>query len=196
MNFVFDIGNVLVDYNPAALVDKLFADKSLAEKMLNSIFRSSEWADMDMGNLSREKATEVSCTRMPEHKSEILLTMQSIHDIFIPNNDVIKLLPIIKKAGHGLFYLSNMHVEIRDFLLANHEYFSMLDGGVFSCDVHLVKPSPEIYRHFLNKYRLVAGECIFFDDVEDNVTAAEKEGIKSVLFTTADCVLSYMQDYK
>jgi HAD superfamily hydrolase (TIGR01509 family) len=81
-----------------------------------------------------------------------------------------------------------MHKESRDYLLENHEYINLFDGGVFSCDILSTKPAPAIYRYLLEKYQLAPQECIFFDDMEVNVEAAEKEGIKSVLFTTAKCV--------
>ena len=202
MNFIFDIGNVLVDYRPGIYVNALFSDKSLAEKINDIIFKSPEWLDMDRGKLTHEEATEIFCKREPAFEPAIRHTMQSYCKMFSPSQDFCKtfialqdtidLLPGIKELGHGLYFLSNMHNETRDYLLENHDFFSMFDGGVFSCDVSVIKPSPEIYRCFLQKYRLKPEECIFFDDMEENVSAAEKEGIKSVLFTTADCVLDYL----
>ena len=202
MNFIFDIGNVLVDYRPEIYVNALFSDKSFAEKINNIIFKSPEWLDMDRGLLTHKEAIEIFCEREPVYEAEIRHTMRRYCDMFSPTQvfcktfiaiqDTIDLLPRIKEIGHGLYYLSNMHYETRDFLLDNYSFFNMFDGGVFSCDVNVIKPSPEIYRHFLNKYQLKPDECIFFDDMEENVSAAEKEGIKSVLFTTADCVLEYL----
>ena len=118
--------------------------------------------------------------------------MDNTNDIVSPIKETIELLPKIKENGHRLYYLSNMPKETRSFLLENHEYIKMFDGGIFSCEVNLLKPSPEIYKHLLEKYNLIPGECIFFDDVQRNVSAAEKEGIKGVLFTTAECVLKYI----
>jgi len=192
MNFIFDIGNVLVDYKPAVYLDNLFSDSSLVKKMNETIFKSPEWLLMDKGALSLAEAIDIFCARMPELKDEILKTIESVNNIFTPIPETIKLLPIIKDSGHDLYYLSNIHVEIRDYLLENHEYFSLFDGGIFSCDVRLTKPSPEIYRHLLEKYRLHPGSCLFFDDMRENVSAAAKEGIKAVLFTTAECVLPFL----
>jgi putative hydrolase of the HAD superfamily len=202
LNFIFDIGNVLVDYRPEIYVNALFPEKSLAEKINEIIFKSPEWLDMDRGKLTHKEATEIFCKREPAYQSAIRHTMQNYCEMFSPSQDfcetfitmqeTIGLLPKIKELGHGLYYLSNMHKETRDYLLENHDFFNMFDGGVFSCDVCVIKPSPEIYRHFLQKYKLKPDECIFFDDMDENVSAAEKEGIKSVLFTTADCVLEYL----
>ena len=192
MNFIFDIGNVLVDYKPVVYLDNLFSDSSLVKKMHETIFKSPEWLLMDQGALSHAEAINIFCARTPELKNAILQTMERVNNIFTPIPETIKLLPKIKESGHNLYYLSNIHFEIRDYLLENHEYFSLFDGGVFSCDVRLTKPSPEIYRHLLKKYQLHPEECLFFDDMRENVSAAEKEGVKAVLFTTAECVLPFL----
>ena len=192
MNFIFDFGNVLVDFKPVEYLSGLFSDRSLVEKLYNVVFKSPEWLKMDQGLLTHNEAKEIFCAREPDHQAEILLTINNANDIVSRINGTIELLPKLKDLGHRIYYLSNMHIEIRDHLLENHEYIDMFDGGVFSCDINLIKPSPEIYRYIINKYDLIPGECIFFDDVEENVSAAEKEGMKGVLFTTAECILDYM----
>jgi len=192
LNFIFDVGNVLVDYEPVVYLEGLFSDKKLIEKLNITIFKSPEWLDMDHGIYTHEEAIDMYCEREPELEPEIFRTMRNVNKMFSPKPETLELLPRIKEAGHGLFYLSNIHREIRDYLLAELECFNLFDGGVFSCDVKAIKPSPEIYRCFLRKYRLNPSECVFFDDMEANVSAAEREGIKGVLFTTAECILDYL----
>ena len=192
MNFIFDVGNVLVEFKPLVYLKSLFTDNTLVEKIHATIFKSPQWLYMDLGIMTHSEAIEFYSAREPEFESAIYHTMKSVNDMFIPLPDTIKLLPALKDAGHDLYYLSNIHKEIRDFLLSNHEYFKLFDGGVFSCDISAAKPSPETYRHLIEKYRLVPGDSIFFDDVQENVSAAEKEGLKGVLFTTADCVMRYL----
>ena len=192
LNFIFDFGNVLVDFKPVVYLSGLFSDKSLIELLNDMIFSSPEWLMMDKGSLTRDEAIDIFCAREPGYQEEIRLTMNNTNDIVSPIEETIELLPKIKENGHRLYYLSNMPIETRAFLLENHEYIKMFDGGVFSCDVNALKPSPEIYKILLDRYNLIPGECIFFDDVERNVAAAEKEGIKGVLFTTAECILDYI----
>ena len=192
MDFIFDIGNVLVDYKPVVYLDSLFSDSSLVNNINAAIFKSPEWLYMDQGTLSHAEAIDIFSARLPELEYAIIRTMESVNKMFIPIPETIQLLPTIKKSGHGLYFLSNIHKEIRDFLLENHKYFSLFDGGVFSCDIQLTKPSTEIYRFLIEKYRLMPQDCLFFDDIAENVAAAEKEGIKGVLFTTAECILPYI----
>ena len=188
MNFIFDIGNVLVEFMPEDYLRRLCGDPGVVKKMNETIFRSPDWLQMDHGRLSREDATKIFCEHEPEYEAEIRKIMQGVDNMFIPKPDTIKYLSGIKESGHKLYYLSNMQIEIRDFLLENHEYLKLFDGGVFSCDVDYIKPAPEIYRILLDKYDLDPDECIFFDDMPENVAAAEKEGIKSVLFTDISCL--------
>jgi len=192
LNFIFDFGNVLVDFKPVVYLSGLFSDNAVVEKMNNLIFKSPEWLIMDQGLMTHDEAIEIYSTREPGYKNEINKVIRNSNDIVSRIEETIELIPKIKKSGHKLYYLSNMQKEIRDFLLENHEYINEFDGGVFSCDVFAIKPYPEIYRHLINKYGLIPGECIFFDDVKENIAAAEKEGIKGVLFTTAECVLDYL----
>jgi len=192
LNFIFDIGNVLVEFMPEDYLKRFYNDLKVVEKMNETIFRSPHWLRMDHGRLSREDATKIFCEREPEYEAEIRKIMQGVDNMFIPKPETIKYLPGIKESGHKLYYLSNMQVEIRDYLLENHEYLKLFDGGVFSCDVNYIKPAPEIYQILLDKCKLIADECIFFDDMPENIAAAEKEGIKSIMFTSVDCLSDFL----
>jgi len=192
VNFIFDFGNVLVDFKPPVYLRGLFSDEVLVEKLNEIIFKSREWLQMDQGLLTHKEAIEIFCRREPDYKDEICTAINNANNIVTPITETIQMLPEIKKAGHKLYYLSNMQIEIRDYLLKTHKYIKLFDGGVFSCDVKMIKPSPEIYRYLISKYNLIPEECIFFDDVTENISAAEKEGIKGVLFATATDVKGFI----
>jgi len=188
MNFIFDVGNVLVDYKPLSYLESLFHDEVLVRKMHETVFLSREWVSMDLGLLTHREACEVFCRREPALSAAIKRTMENLPALFTPISETIGLLPIIKEKGHCMFYLSNIHKETRDFLIGEYEFFDLFDGGLFSCDVLEIKPSPEIYRRLLNKYALLPGDCLFFDDSTENVAAANSEGLNGILFTGAGCV--------
>ena len=192
MNFIFDIGNVLVYFKPDIFLNSLFAEQSVADTLLKTIFRSKEWLDLDQGIITPDEAHDIFCSREPSLKQEIYLTMERIPEMLTPVHETVELLPEIRNTGHNLYYLSNYHKNLSEYIMGKYEFFKLLDGGIFSCDVHLLKPSPQIYHCLLNKYKLDAGSCIFFDDMKENVEAGIKEGIKSVLFTDAECVKSFI----
>ena len=192
MNFIFDIGNVLLEFKPEEFLQELFPDISLARKMKDDIFESPEWIMMDQGLITRDEATGIFHKREPDYRSAINYTMEKLPDMMTPMPDTIELLPEIKRAGHKLYYLSNYHKELRDIVVKKNQFFTLFDGGVFSCDVHMVKPSPEMYRCFLETYGLSGEDCLFFDDVEENITAAQAVGVNGVLFTGSECVKAYI----
>lgn len=87
-----------------------------------------------------------------------------------------------KKAGLGLYLLSNASVRQPEYwprVPGSH----LFDGGVVSAFCHMAKPSPEIYRYTLEKFHLPSEECLFVDDVGENVTAAAGVGMEGFLFT-------------
>jgi len=187
MNYIFDIGNVLVTYEPEKYLEGLFTDKTAIDLILKGVYYSDEWQIADEGKLTRDEMTKIFCERLPQYKDEIISLMKNVNDMFKPLN-TMELLPKIKAAGHKLYYLSNITFDVRDYIVETYDVFKLFEGGIFSCDDRIIKPNPEIYQLLLKRYNLNASECIFFDDLEKNIAAAEKEGIKSVLFTSADCV--------
>jgi len=191
MNFIFDIGNVLLDFKPQIFLKGLFNEQSVENKMLELIFKSYEWAQLDEGTITHQEALEIFCTREPDYVSEIQFTMGRLTEMLTPISETIALLPDIKEAGHKLYFLSNFHKYLMEHVLNKHEFFNLFDGGVFSCNVHICKPSPLIYHHLLDKYSLVPEECVFFDDMEENVAVARDEGINGILFTDPECVKHY-----
>ena len=195
MNFVFDIGNVLIQFKPLPFLENLFPKKSVQAKMYETIFQSPEWEQLDRGLISQKEALDIFFAREPDFQLSILKAMENVTDMLTPVSDTVALLPKIKERGHSLYYLSNCPAEIRDYLLEKYAFFTLFDGGVFSCDVYATKPSPAIYRHFLEKYQLDPKDCVFFDDMAENVTAARQEGMQAVQFTDAGCVLPFLPQY-
>ena len=192
MNIILDVGNVLINFKPRVFLGGLFHERSLAEKIYKTIFESEEWIRLDEGVITHKEAREIFCALEPDFQPAIMHTMDRLIDMLTPITETIDLLPKIKGFGHGLYYLSNYHKELREYILKKYSFFDLFDGGVFSCDVRVTKPSALIYRLFLDKYGLVPNECVFYDDVEENVMAAQKEGINGVLFTGAENINSYL----
>lgn len=184
MNFILDIGNVLIDFKPRPFLRKLLNDPESEPIIDRTIFKSPEWLKLDAGTITSEEACRIFCAREPGYADLIRVTMEHLTDMLTPMAETVELLPKIKAAGHRLYYLSNYHVKLSRYIL-NYSFFSLFDGGVFSCDVHLLKPSLAFYEYILKKYNLHANQCYFFDDTFQNITGAEKAGIRSFLFNGA-----------
>lgn len=193
MNFIFDIGNVLIDFKPELFLHRLF-DNPLAEDKINQvIFKSNEWVKLDQGIITPEEACRKFCSREPQYQDLIKKTMERLPEMLTPMHETIALLPKIKEAGHQLYYLSNFHKKLRGYVQDKYSFFSLFDGGVFSCDVHQLKPAFEIYRCLLDKYSLTPQDCLFIDDIVENVKSAEMLGIQGELFTDVQKIEQFIQ---
>jgi len=158
------------------------------------VFESNEWVQLDEGLITHQEALEIFRTREPDYASEIQLTMERLTEMLTPISETIALLPKIKASGHKLYYLSNFHTDLKKYIFDEYDFFNLFDGGIFSCDVNACKPSPLIYHRLLDKYSLIPEECVFFDDMEENAVAAQKEGLNGIVFTDAECVRRYFDN--
>jgi len=79
-------------------------------------------------------------------------------------------------AGVPMYILSNMQAHAWDYLKRTHDCFALCSGVVVSCEVKLIKPDPKIYQHLTTRFSLKPEECIFVDDLQENVEAARACG--------------------
>lgn len=182
-NIVFDMGNVVIRFDPNYFMDRAgINDPEDRRLVLNELFLSVEWAQMDAGTLTEETAEPLILPRFPERLKDTvreLLYRWSYSRETIPGmEDLIKRL---KESGYNIYLLSNASS-------AQHEYWPTFpvsryfDGKLISWDVKTVKPNPEIYRLFTQKFSLNPGECLFTDDSSANVAAAIACGWKGIVF--------------
>jgi glucose-1-phosphatase len=184
-NVVFDLGNVLISFRPAEYLDKCNYKDPLKSAILKDIFASTFWLMLDNGDITTQETIEGIAANSS-------LKRELIEDIFnrrveilypIPSNQ--KLLPELKKAGFRLYYLSNfpndIWIQIRNgFRKKEYEFLKYFDGGLISAEAKLSKPDIRFYHALLEKYSLKAGECLYIDDLEANVKAAEMAGLKGI----------------
>ena len=98
------------------------------------------------------------------------------------NDDMIDFISELREMNYKLAVLSNMPADILDYINKKTELFSVFDNTVFSCDLKLIKPDPDIYRKCLELIDCMSGEVLFIDDREDNIKAAAAEGIKGMQY--------------
>ena len=181
-NVIFDIGNVLMDFRWMDYMHSLFGEDGQTITIVNqAIWRQGTWASMDEGadeNTAIEKAVRL----VPTHETEIRKAFSRAGQAMHRQDYAIPWIQELKHMGKNVFYLSNYSAfsikanqDVLDFL-------PYMDGGVFSYQVRMVKPNPAIYRLLCEKYNLNAEECLFTDDMPDNIAAAQECGFHTVLF--------------
>jgi FMN phosphatase YigB (HAD superfamily) len=192
-NVVFDLGNVLISFRPAEYLSGNGYSQKKREKILSDIFASREWVLLDEGKISIQEATDSIALKSSLKRDEISQIFADRIKIFYSIDRNIKILPELKKQGFKLYYLSNFHADLFDYVKNNYVFFSYFDGGIISADFKCSKPDPEFYRILLDKYGLIANECFYIDDLEKNVLAAKSIGM--IGFTT-NCSEDFSQEVK
>lgn len=182
---VFDIGGVLLDWDPRHLYRKLFDD----EEKMNSFLRevcTLEWHDAH----DRGKPADVSCGELaathPEHGELIWAwTRRSEEMIAGPISEGVELLRDLKAAGVPCYALTNMEVETYPQRLERFPFLRWFDGIVVSGFEGVAKPDVEIFELLLKRFELTPASTLLIDDSARNVRAALSLGMQAVQFRSA-----------
>lgn len=179
-NVVFDLGNVLLSFIPSEYFDKKRYPENIKTRILSDIFHSEEWQMLDRGEITTEEVIDIIALRSSLKRDEIAHVFNLRTDILYPLDNNIKLLPILKKRGYRLYFLSNFPMDIFEEVTSGYYFFKYFDGGVISAHAKSSKPDSLIYKILIEKYSLIPEECLFIDDLEKNVKASETLGMKGI----------------
>ena len=185
MNLVFDLGGVVVRWDPDAIIASVFPDRSLHSKVKAGVFAHPDWLELDRGTLEREDAITRAAQRTAIPTSEIRRLLHAVPPSLVVFPDSVDLLRRLKHQGYPLYCLSNMHFASIEYLESEHAFWDLFDGRVISCRLQVCKPEAAIYKHLLQTYALRASETVFIDDVQMNLDAAAELGIRTVRFRNA-----------
>jgi 2-haloacid dehalogenase len=188
---IFDLGGVLIDWNPRYLYRRLFrGDETAVEKFLTEIC-SPEWnAKQDAGRPFSE-AIEELFTRYPEQEALILAWVDYWPEMMGGAIELtVEILAELKERGYPLFALSNWSAETFPHARERFEFLSWFDTVVVSGEVKLVKPDRRIFELLLEKIGWQASQCVFIDDAEKNVSVARQLGFQTIHFQSAELLRS------
>ena len=193
-NIIFDIGNVLIKFDPLAYLVEEYEDFETVMTLYREVFQSKEWAFLDEGLIDEIEAVRRVSERIPKHKETVEKLIRTWEYFLIEDiKPSIYFLKLFKEKGYKLYALSNY--PKRGFLYTEEKYdfFKLFDGKVISYEVKKLKPDFEIYNSLLKKYSLKPEECIFIDDSFQNVEAARAIGMKAVYFRQTSQFLEVLE---
>lgn len=199
-NIVFDIGNVLVDYNIKGFLAGKGFEPDIIKRIVKASLMSPYWEKFERGDLSEEEVMKGFVSLDPEIETELNMAYQNVHGMLTIRPFAIYLVKKLKADGFNVYYLSNYsrkaYYECSDSLA----FMEYMDGGCVSFEERMTKPDVEFYKRFLEKYNLISDECIFVDDTPVNVEVAEKLGFKGIIFesleTTIECIQKITEEEK
>ncbi len=192
MNVVFDFGAVLFGWQPQALVASAFPDRAAspeqAASLAKAMFGHADWLNFDRGTLSMQGVIDQTASRLGLDRVVVSELVQNIGEQLAPIQGTLDILiQLSQRRAQGddrlrLFYLSNMSVPYARALERNHDFLRCFEGGLFSGDVQLVKPEPEMFALLETRYALAPDHTLLIDDVADNVAAARSRGWRGIHF--------------
>ena len=184
---IFDLGAVLIDWNPDYMYRTLFDDEQEMRDFLNNV-TTSDWNEEQDAGRSLEEGTELLIKQHPQHEAHIRAFygrwIEMLGDAFAGTVEIFKEL---KDSGkYKIYALTNWSAETFPLAQQRFDFLNWFDGVVVSGAEKMRKPTPAFYQVLLDRYNVKPEEALFIDDNYRNILAAEKMGINSIHFTSPE----------
>jgi 2-haloacid dehalogenase len=183
---VFDLGGVLIDWDPRYLYRKLLADEAAVEEFLTTVCTPAWNAEQDRGRPFAEAVAELAA-RHPAHAVAIAAYHERWPEMLggdIPG--AVALLAELRAAGVPLYALTNWSAETFGTARERFAFLDWFDGIVVSGEERVVKPDRRIFRLLLDRFGLAPEATLFVDDAAANVAAARELGLDAVRYRDPD----------
>lgn len=183
---VFDLGGVLLDWNPRYLYQKIFSDPDEMDYFLREVC-TPEWnAQMDETKSFQDGMDEL-VLKFPEYESQIRAYFPRWEEMIKGElSGAVEILEELKKAGCSLAALSNWSSETFPQVLEQYEFLSWFDPLVISGIIGYKKPDPDAFQILLHELGRKAEDCLFIDDMEKNIEEARRQGFDVIHFSSPD----------
>jgi putative hydrolase of the HAD superfamily len=194
VNLVFDLGAVLVQWQPQDLLRQHFPNEAAspeqAKALAGEFFHHADWMSFDRGTLPMDSVIARTGERLGLPGRSVASLVAGIGDYLTALPDTVALLARLRElrerdSSIRLYYLSNMPQPYARTLEQRHDFFQWFDGGVFSGDVNHIKPEAAIYELLESRYALQPERTVFIDDLALNIAAAQARGWHGIQFESA-----------
>src|SRR5215471_10438897 len=188
---VFDLGGVLIDWNPRYLYRKLLhGDEAAVERFLSTICTQSWNEQQDAGRTFAEGCAVLKAAH--PHQSELIDAWFAGYEEMLGGEieGSVEILRELRSNQTRLYALSNWSAETFPFAVRRFEFLGWFHGVVLSGQEKLLKPDPRLYRILFEKYDVDPRDAVYVDDRENNVDAARQLGMHGIQFTDAGSLRS------
>ncbi len=182
---IFDLGAVLIDWNPRYLYRSLIDDPDEMERFLAEITTQAWNHEQDRGRRWADAVAEL-VERHPAHAELIRAYHERWPEMLGEAlHDTVDILRELRDAGVALYALTNWSAETWPIALERYPFLAWFQGIVVSGEVGAAKPEPEVFRVLVERYGVVPASSVFIDDQPANVEAARRLGFRAIRFTDA-----------
>jgi 2-haloacid dehalogenase len=181
---VFDLGGVLIDWNPRHLYRKLFdGDDAAMEHFLATVCTQSWNSQQDAGRTFSEACASLKLEH-PTHADLIdAWFLRQPEMVTGPIQGTVDILAELRARGVPLYALSNWSAETFPLSLKRFDFLRWFQGILLSGEVRLIKPDPRIFQLFLSTHAIDPAHAVYIDDLKPNIDAAAALGMRGILFT-------------
>ena len=193
-NLVFDMGNVLIEWNSEKILKAITEDIHLQDLLRKEVFETGLWVETDEGVKTREEVIEIVTGKLGEdYRNEITQLLRYWYkyaDVFTKVQDrIIEL----SKSDYSIYILSNTAFTFYDLVKEGYiPAASIAKGIVLSCEEKVLKPNEKIYNILLERYNLDPHDTMFFDDLSENIWGAARCGINGFVVENERELLTYL----
>ncbi len=183
---VFDVGQVLLRFNHAELLNRIVPERPDLHPQLRSVvFLSPYWVMMDRGGVTQEEVVNALCTGVDEALVPYIRRIMASWNELETIQEGLRALQACKAHGKKLYVLSNYAKEPFDHAFETHDFFRLFDGLFVSSHHLLVKPDPAIYQKAQEMFHLDPARTLFIDDNPANIEACLRAGWQGLCYNAA-----------
>ena len=179
-DIVFDIGNVICEWNAQKLVAGLYPGEGERREAIEHIISHEDWEMLDKGVLSLEEAIIRADGRCSLGVGKIQRLFEETPKSLRPFPEAIDVIRALNAGGYRLYVLSNMHRHGFEYLSKALDIWRYFSGIVISSHVKSIKPEAAIFEYLIDTYGLVPERAVFLDDLRSNVDAARRLGFHAI----------------
>ncbi len=180
---IFDLGKVLINWEPRNLFRKIFSDEKEMEYFLAEVC-TMDWNEQQDAGRSWQDGIDLLVPQFPKYKKEINAYFDRWEEMLDGEiSGTVQILKELKASGkYHIYGLTNWSAETFPIAVKQFEFLNWFEGILVSGSEGIKKPDPAIYELLLERYSIDRKTALFIDDSLRNVAAAEKIGIKSIHF--------------
>lgn len=193
---IFDLGGVLIDWNPRYVYKQLYLTEDAMEHFLSEICTNS-WNEKQDEGRSFQEATELLINNFPEYKNEIIAYYSRWKDMLGgPIHATVDIFSKLRDLNkYRIFALTNWSDESFPVALEMFDFLHWFDGIVVSGAEKLKKPDPDIFRVLFDRYNINSVNAVFIDDNHANIVAARQLGLNTIHFLSSEQCKHALSEY-
>ena len=182
---VFDLGGVLIDWDPRHLYRSLFDDEAEMERFLSEVTTQAWNYEQDRGRPFAEAIAEL--TREHPDQADLIEAYwrRWPETLGEPFHETVEILAALRATGMRLLALTNWSAETFPFAPPRYPFLGWFEAVIVSGEVELAKPDPAIFQLLVDRHGLEPARTVLIDDSVANVEAANALGFRAIRFTDA-----------